>query len=331
MMMSTQGKTNRSINFIFIAVLTALPSLLGLQKTHASHSSPKIFINQSADHPALNRNRQGIYDALKDAGINIDQVITLDMAQGNAATSGQIAQKFVGNSPDVMVGIGTLSSQSLVATSKTIPIVFTAVTDPLDAKLVSSVANPGKNVTGVSDQSPMEPQLNLFREIVPNLKRLGIVYNPGEVNSITSLKHLKEAASKMGIEIVSVGVFKTSEVTGAAASLVGKVDAFFVDNDNTVLAAFQGMVKIANQHKIPLFVSDTDIVEEGALAALGPNQYQLGRQTGEIILRILKGEKPGQMDVVYPQDLELVINTKAALKMGVISNDATSRKAKIIF
>ena len=286
-----------------------------------SQASPKIAICQIVEHPALNVNLQGILDALKEQGYSTDSgaEIIFENAQGNALLLSQISQHLVSMDADVYVALGTQAAQSMMSAlrSSKKPLVFSAITDPKDAKLVNNYQRPEGFVTGVSDAADLEPQFKLFQELVPHLKRLGVVYNPGELNSITSLKRMKTVGAKLGIEIVKVSASKTSEVIGAAQSLIGKVDAYFVDNDNTALSSFEGIVKIGLENQTPVFVSDTDMVERGALAAMGPNQYKLGQEAGKMVAQLIAGELPSQIPVYFPTQLERVTNHKVANELGI--------------
>lgn len=288
-----------------------------------NHSKPspkkqvRVSISQVIDHPALNATTKGIIDGLEKAGFCVGDNLILDVevAEGKPSIALQIAQKFVGNHADVLVGVGTTTSQALAMASKNldIPIVFATVTDPVGAKLV----NPRKPITGVSNLTDLEPQFNLFRKLVPKLKRLGIVYNPGEANSQSLLQQSIDVGKKMGIEIISSPATKTSEVSTAARQLIGHVEAIFINNDNTALAAFQTVVKVGEDNKVPVFVSDTDLVPQGAVAALGPNQYDLGLQAAQLVVKILEGADARKLPFEYAQKLEEKINPKAAHKIGI--------------
>lgn len=276
---------------------------------------PIVAISQVVEHEALNETYKGIMDELEAQdyvkGKNID--ILFETAQGSPLLAGQIAQKFAGMKPSVMVGIGTTAAQSLVSANrgKNIPIVFSSVTDPVGAQLVASLTNPGSGVTGVSNWIPLPPQLTKYKEILPNLKRLGIIFNPGEGNSVILVNRLKDLGPQMGIDVIEAPATISVEVGSAAEHISNKVDAIFISNDNTALSAFEAIVNVANRSKIPVFVSDTDMVKRGAVAALGPDQYQLGRQTGKMIIEILKGNSPSNMPVAFPEKTEFYINLHA--------------------
>ena len=212
-----------------------------------------------------------------------------------------------------------------------IPVVFASVTDPVGAKLVVNPEKPESNITGVSNFIDVEKQIKTFQKILPTLKRLGIIYNPGEANSVTLLEKTQSAAKKEDINLYAVPASKTSEVLSAAQNLVGKVDAIFINNDNTALAAFDAVTKVGNEHKIPVFVSDVDCLQKGALAALGPDQYQLGRQAGKMVVKILKEKlKPSDIPIEWPKKVEFKLNLEVAKQLGLqFENDFISQAERM--
>ncbi|WP_206187727.1 ABC transporter substrate-binding protein [Chania multitudinisentens] len=284
------------------------------------------------DHPALNATRDGIIDELKAAGYDQDKVkIQFQSAQGNMATAGQIARKFIGDKPDAIVAISTPAAQSVVAATKTIPVVFTTVTDPVAAKLVSSWQPSGTNVTGVSDSVAIGPQVDLILKVKPDAKRVGMVYSPGEVNSTVVVKELKDELTKRGMTLVEAPAPRTVDVTPAAKNLVGKVDVIYTNTDNNVISTYESLVNVANQAKIPLIAGDNSVVKRGAAAALGMSYYDLGRQTGKIVIRLLEGEQPGTIAPEVGNKLSLSVNPAAAEKQGVtLSADLIQSAQEVI-
>jgi len=284
------------------------------------------------EHPALDAVRDGVKSVLNENGYSGDNLkFTYESAQGQPAIAAQIARKMVGDQPDIIVAIATPSAQAAVSVSRNIPIVFSAVTDPLGAKLIPSLKQPGGNVTGLSDMVNVKQHLALIKEFVPNLKAVGVPYNPGEANSVSTVAALKIAAAEMGIKIVESAAPKSSDVMIAAKQLVGKVDAIYCPIDNTIISAVESVVKVGIDAQIPIFAGDTDTVARGAVAAVGYNYFDLGRQTGDIVVRILKGEKAGSIDVKMAEGTSLFINPKMAAKMGIeVPSSALSRATKII-
>src|SRR5690606_27815099 len=178
----------------------------------------------------------------------------------------------------------------VVAATKSIPVVYSAVTDPVAAQLVPSMDPSGTNVTGVSDALALDRQVALIKKVVPEAKKVGMVYNPGEANSVVVVKRLRELLPKSGMSLIEATAARTVDVGAAARSLVGKVDVIYTSTDNNVVSAYESLVKVGNSAKIPLIASDTDSVKRGAIAALGVNYHDLGIQTGKVVIRILKGE-----------------------------------------
>ncbi len=284
------------------------------------------------EHPALDATRDGVRDELKEAGYEVGKNLTFtyESAQGNPGTAAQIARKLVGDKPSVIVPISTPSAQAVVAATKDIPVVFTAVTDPLGAKLVGSLDKPGGNVTGMSDLSPIGKHMALIKEITPRAKTLGVPFNPGEANSVTLLELIRKHAPDHGLEVVEAPAPKSAEVLAAAQSLIGKVDAIYVPTDNTIVSAFEAVVKVGVENRIPVYAGDTDSVPRGAIAALGFNYYDVGRQTGKMVVRVLKGEKPGDLPVEGVEITELHVNPVMAEKMGVTLPKAVVGRAKTV-
>lgn len=298
-------------------LLTLLAATAMATTAHAKDVT--VAVTAIVEHPALDAARDGVKDALAEAGFKEGENLKFvyQSAQGNPATAAQIARQFVGEGPDVIVPISTPSAQAVVSATRDIPIVFTAVSDPVGAQLVKDMEKPGSNVTGLSDMSPVVEHIKLIKEIMPNLKKLGYLYNSGETNSVSLLAALKEAASAEGIEIVESAATKSAEVKGAAQALSGRADAMYVPTDNTIVSALESAVGVAEESKMPLFTADTDSVKRGALAALGFNYYDVGKQTGAVVVKILNGEKPGDIGVEVAKGTDLVINLSAAKKMGV--------------
>jgi putative ABC transport system substrate-binding protein len=291
-----------------------------------------VAVTAIVEHPALDAARDGIKEALAAEGFVDGESISFvyESAQGNPATAAQIARKFVGETPAVIVPISTPSAQAVVGATRDIPVVFTAVTDPVGAKLVADAKHPGGNVTGMSDLSPIGKHLDLVKEIVPGVKQLGVIYNPGEANSLTLLELLKAEAPARGIEIEEAPAPKSSDVLPAAQSLVGQVEAIYVPTDNTVVTALEAIVQVGQQNKLPVIAGDTDSVTRGAIAALGFNYADVGLQTGRIVARVLKGESPGDIPVEGVEITELVVNPAAADSMGVKLSEALVARAKTV-
>lgn len=296
----------------------------------ASAGNKKIAITAIVEHPALDAVRKGVIDELKSQGYEEGKNLTVDFqsAQGSTANAAQIAKKFAGSNPDVIVAIATPSAQSMVAATKTIPIVYAGVTDPVAAKLVPSMEASNTNVTGVSDELPLEPQIDLMKKLVPAVKNIGYVYSPGEVNSTTVLEQLKAKLTPEGINVVAAPAQRSSDVLTAARSLSGKVDLIYTSLDNNVVSSYESMYKAAVEMKKPLVASDTDSVARGAVAALGVNYYDLGKKTGGVVLQIFNGKKAGEIPSVRMETLDLYLSKKNAAAEGVALPEALLKQAK---
>ncbi|ENM5833543.1 ABC transporter substrate-binding protein [Vibrio metoecus] len=312
---------------VIATAVLAGAALLSSQSIMAK--TAKVAVSQIVEHPALDATRQGLLDGLKAKGYEEGKNLEFDYktAQGNPAIAVQIARQFVGENPDVLVGIATPTAQALVSATKTIPIVFTAVTDPVGAKLVKQLEQPGKNVTGLSDLSPVEQHVELIKEILPNAKSIGVVYNPGEANAVSLMELLKLSAAKHGIKLVEATALKSADVQSATQAIAEKSDVIYALIDNTVASAIEGMIVAANQAKTPVFGAATSYVDRGAIASLGFDYYQIGVQTADYVAAILEGKAPGTLDVQVAKGSDLVINKTAADKLGISIPDAVLARA----
>jgi putative ABC transport system substrate-binding protein len=313
-------------------------TVAGLAFTSAQAADmKKVAISTIVEVPALTETKQGILEALADRGFVEGKNIEVDYqnANGNMPTQLQIAKKFVGSNPDVIIPITTPTSQSMVAATKTIPIVFATVTDPVKAKLISQYVKPGANVTGVSDAAPIGEQLDFFKQIIPNLEKIGFIYNPGLDNALATLGWMKEQGAARGITVVESPAPTTNEVILATKKLVGKVEAIYIPNDTTIVAALEAIVKIGWDTDTPVFAGETGGVERGAIGSVGLDYIAVGRVAGGMAADILEGKNPGDIDAVIAYKVvdkfKVVINKGSAAKMGVtIPADVLAKATKII-
>lgn len=291
-----------------------------------------IGISQIVEHPSLDEIRKGFIDYLAENGYKEGENVTYDIniAQGDMSASALIADKLVGMNPDLILSISTPSSQPLVHATDTIPILFAAVTDPVAAGLVSSLAGGGKNVTGTSYVTPVDRHFDLIHEIVPGAKKVGIIYNAGEANSVTYMTWAKKEAARLGMELVEATVTSSGDVMAAAESLVGRVDVIHIPTDNTVTSAFESVTKVCEDNRIPLFASSVLSVERGAMAAVAIDPYRLGRQTGAMAIEVLKGKKPGDMPVEVLKVFLLYVSVPAAKKYGVTIPQDVIKRADVV-
>lgn len=286
---------------------------------NGSAESITVGINQFVEHPSLDASREGFIQALADNGYTDGENVTFDVqnAQGDQSTATSIANKFASDGVDLVLAIATPSAQATAQAITDIPILITAVTEPVEAGLADSWEAPGGNLTGTSDLNPVEDQLSLIPEIAPDAKTVGIVYSSGEVNSEVQVEKAQEAAEGLGLTLEMATVSNNSEVLQAAQSLASQVDAFYVPTDNVVVEALESVIQVAETEQIPLIVGEGDSVERGGLATWGINYEKLGYQTGEMALKILEGENPGEMPIETLDNIELSINAAAAERMGV--------------
>ncbi|WP_373746246.1 ABC transporter substrate-binding protein [Neisseria dentiae] len=298
--------------------------------TAAAAGNKKIAITAIVEHPSLDAVRKGVIDELKNKGYEEGKNLTVDFqsAQGSTANAAQIAKKFAGSNPDVIVAIATPSAQSVVAATKTIPVVYAGVTDPVAAKLVPGWEASNTNVTGVSDELPLDPQIDLMKKLVPAVKNVGYVYSPGEVNSTIVLDQLKAKLSSQGINVVAAPAQRSSDVLTAARSLNGKVDLIYTSLDNNVVSSYESMYKAAVEMKKPLIASDTGSVKRGAVAALGVNYYDLGKKTGDVVFQILNGKKAGEIPSARMETLDLFLSKKNAAAEGITLPEDLIKQAK---
>jgi len=302
---------------------TAAALAMAVAGPAARAQTPEVAIATIVEVPALLEVKEGLLAGLAERGYVEGESLEIDYqnANGNMPVQQQIASKFAGDRPDVIVAITTPTAQSMVSQNSDIPIVFTAVTDPVKAKLIESYESAGETVTGVSDAAPLPQQLELFREILPGLERLGFVYNPGLDNSLAALERIRELAGPMGIEIVESAAPTTNEVSLAARKLVGEVDAIYVPNDSTVVSVLETVIKVGQDTDTPVFLGETSGISRGAIGSVGMNYRALGEITAGMVADILEGTPVNEIKPVIGyevlDDLIVVVNRKAAAEMGV--------------
>lgn len=276
--------------------------------------SYSIGISQLVQHPALDAATSGFKKSFEDAGVEVDW--DEQKANGEQANATSIAQNFASSDLDLVLAVATPAAQAAAQAITDKPVLFTAVTDPVEAGLVQSNEAPGGNVTGTSDLNPVADQLQLVKDVKPDAKTVGIVYSSGEVNSQVQVDLAKEAAKGMGLEIKEATIANSGEL-GQAVDSLGKVDAYYVPTDNNVVSAVTTMVQAAEKNKALLVGSEAGQVEQGAAITRGIDYTKLGEQTGAMALKVLKdGAKPADLPVETSDSLELVVNPEAAKRQG---------------
>ena len=315
-------------------LISAFLFICPLQAAGSPSSLPVVVIGQIVPHTSLDQEREGLIASLAEAGYRDGETMTLiyQNAQGSMPTAVQIASSFAGKNPTVAVAISTPSAQTLLKpmADRQVPLVFTAVTDAIDAGIVSSLDQRPENVTGVSDALPMRPQLDMIKQLVPNLQTLGIIYNDSESNSVKAVKQLQAEAVKMGITLDPVTAGTSIAVVAAATKLAGKkIDAIFIPNDNTAVAAMKGIVSVGKEFKIPVFAGDAGSVEQGAIAAQAYNRTALGYKAGNLVAKILQGARAGDLKIETGHPLVLMVNPKSAQDMGVFIPDDILKQEQV--
>ena len=303
-----------------LAAAFLLVSLVVSSTAFSAEAPKKVLIGVSkiVSHPALDAVVKGLQDEL--AAEKISAEYDLQNANGDINAAASIATKFQSEKVSVAVGVATPTSQSLVNTLKGIPIVFTAVTDPVKAGLVASLKKGDKNVTGVSDMTPVKQQIELLLK-VKKVKRLGHIYTSSEENAVVLAGIVKQVCKEMKIEFVETTVSKSAEVKQAVQAIIGRVDALYISTDNTVVSAMSAITDVATKAKVPVMSADPSSAENyPVLAAWGFDYYKMGRTTGKMVVEILKGKKPEQMPTQFmtkTSDVDLLINLDVAKKLGL--------------
>jgi len=298
------------------------------QDNQTSDKMIRVGISQITSHVAFDETVKGIKQGFKNAGYEEGKNIEFDVenAQGEASTNSSIAQKFANGNFDLIMPLGTQASQAVANLIKDKPIVFGAVTDPVSAGILKSKEQPGGNITGTSDITLYKEHLELLKKLKPDVKKIGIIYNPGEANSKFALQETQRIAQGLELEIITAPINNSSEILAAARSLVSKIDAFYMTVDNTVLSGQEALINVALESKKPLIALEQSGVEKGALATLGTSYEKVGERTAEMAIRVLKGEQPGSMPVLGVTDADFFVNIKTSQSIGLnIPNDLVSQ------
>ena len=315
-------KVVRKLLAPLLVVGILLTSLISLHQLKADKKKDvfRIGISQFITHQSLDATREGFVDELAKQGYIEGKNIEIDLqnAQGEQRNLKTISQQLA-ESSDVVLAIATPSAQSLANTTQTTPVVFSAVTDPVSAKLVESREHPGGNVTGTSDQSSdaISTQINLIKKVLPKAKTIGILYTQSEPNSVVQKDEAKRLLEEKGFTVVEKTILDSNNVKAAAESLMAEVDMVFVPTDNIISSTMETVKQVSIKHKVPVFGGSTEMIAVGGLYNYGTNYEELGRQTARMLIRVLKGEKPENIAVELPEKLELHTNQEMADALGI--------------
>lgn len=325
---------NKKMVAVLVSAMMTMGLLTGCKSSGSKSGDAEytIGISQFAEHGSLDNCREGFIEGLKEEGI--EEGANLKIEYKNAAadqgTAKQISDTFVSDKVDLICGIATPSAQAAFnsAMNSDIPVIYTAVTDPAEAKLVDDEGNPVGEITGTSDELPIKEQLEMIREILPDAKKVGILYTTSEANSVSALSTYKKLAGDYDLEIVEKGVTQTADISLAAEELLGEVDCLTNLTDNTVVNSLATILDKANAQKIPVFGSEIEQVKLGCLAAEGLDYIKLGKQTGKMAAQVLKGEKKAS-EIKYETISEpgLYVNTKAAENLGITIDESLVSQA----
>ena len=315
-------KVVRKLLAPLLVVGILLTSLISLHQLKADKKKDvfRIGISQFITHQSLDATREGFVDELAKQGYIEGKNIEIDLqnAQGEQRNLKTISQQLA-ESSDVVLAIATPSAQSLANTTQTTPVIFSAVTDPVSAKLVESREHPGGNVTGTSDQSSdaISTQINLIKKVLPKAKTIGILYTQSEPNSVVQKDEAKRLLEEKGFTVVEKTILDSNNVKAAAESLMAEVDMVFVPTDNIISSTMETVKQVSIKHKVPVFGGSTEMIAVGGLYNYGTNYEELGRQTARMLVRVLKGEKPENIAVELPEKLELHTNQEMATALGI--------------
>ena len=295
-----------------------------------------IGISQFAEHGSLDNCREGFLEGLKEEGIEEGKNLKVDVknAAADQGTTKQISDGFVSDKVDLICAIATPSAQAAYnsAMNSDIPVVYTAVTDPIAAKLANEDGTPVGNVTGTSDELPIKAQLEMIREMLPDATKIGIMYTTSEVNSVSALEKYKDLAGDYGFTIVEKGVTQTADISLATDELLDEVDCISNLTDNTVVNSLATILDKANEKNIPVFGSEIEQVKIGCLAAMGLDYVELGKQTGEMAAKVLKGEaKASELNFETIKDAAFYGNTKVAENLGITLPESLTGNAAELF
>lgn len=329
---------NKNLLATIIALTVMVVAALFLtqkEQNNSTNSTEKVKIGvlQFVTHDSLDEIYKGIKAGLEEGGYTTTENLSIDFmnAEGDQSQVQTMSKKLVDNGNELLIGIATPAAQGLANAMAELPIIMGAVTDPVGANLVTDLKNPGGNITGVSDQTPVADTVSLIKEITPDAKTIGVLYSSNEDNSIIQVAEFKAAAEEAGYTVLEYAVASSNELASTVEVASSKVDALFTPVDNTVASAFSTVVSVANKSKTPIFTSVEDMVEGGGIASVTLSQYDLGVATGKMTAKILDGANPADTPVQIFNEGTVVVNQKVAKELGItLSDDVINQASKVI-
>lgn len=285
----------------------------------ASSAVKNIGVIQLVQHDALDASNKGFVDGLKEKGYEEGKNIKIEQqnAQGEQANAQTIAKQFTDAKKDLIFAIATPAVQAAYNSTKDIPIIFTAVTDPVKAEVAKDWKSSGTNVTGTSDKVPVDKQIELLKKLLPNAKTVGVIYNTSETNSVTQVDELKAAADKQGLAVKEIGVTNVNEINQNLASALGQIDVLYTPTDNTVASGYALVGKLCLDKNVPIIGAEEAVVNKGGLASIGIDYYKLGKEAGYKAAEVLDGKKPSDVEISTLSDMSFTINTDVVKKLNI--------------
>ncbi|HEM3443098.1 tryptophan ABC transporter substrate-binding protein [Streptococcus suis] len=330
-------KNKNLLATIIALTVMVVAALFMTQKEQSSQSASsekvKIGVLQFVTHDSLDEIYKGIKAGLEEGGYSTTDNLEIDFmnAEGDQSQVQTMSKKLVDNGNELLIGIATPAAQGLANATTELPIIMGAVTDPVGANLVTDLKNPGGNITGVSDQTPVADAVSLIKEITPDAKTIGVLYSSNEDNSKIQVAEFKAAAEEAGYTVLEYAVASSNEIAATVEVASSKADVLFTPVDNTVASAFSTVVSVANKTKTPIFTSVEDMVEGGGIASVTLSQYDLGVATGKMAAKILDGANPADTPVQIFNEGTVVVNQKVAKELGItLSDDVISKASKVI-
>ena len=290
----------------------------------------KIGVLQLLSHPALDAIYQGLQDELKNEGYEVGKNLEIDFqnAQGDQSNLASMSEKLVSGGNNILVGITTPATLALANNTKETPIIMGGITYPVEAGLIASESKPGNNITGVSDRTPIKQQLEIMKQVLPNMKKVGILYTSSEDNSVKQAEEAEKAAKELGLEVKVSTIANTNDIQQVTESLASQVEAIFVPIDNTIASAMATVVKATDAKKIPVFPSADTMVADGGVLGVGVDQYQIGVETAKMVVKVLKGANPAETPITLANKGVVYVNEEKAKKLGITIPESILKDAQ---